>query len=195
MTRHFSAGSALHLSHPAPRPWIHGCGGSDSGSWHRRQYRRLQRGEHSPAAPAALSATRSNLSGLLRRRPSAACPARPTPPMPTMSSARHSRSYQDVTGYFAFSAPDNLRLTRQRQPVPATGIDVIGNFFQVLGVQPAMGRLFTPEEARTWRCSSGSAYAMPLVAAAVCRRPEHRRQGIDMNGTPVDGDWRPAREL
>ena len=59
-----------------------------------------------------------------------------------------SRSYQDITGYEAFTSPDNLRLTGRGEPQPATGIKVIGNFFQVLGVQPQMGRLFTPEEAR-----------------------------------------------
>ena len=47
-----------------------------------------------------------------------------------------SRAYQDVTGYMAFSTPDNLRLTGRGEPEPATGIEVIGNFFQVLGVQP-----------------------------------------------------------
>jgi len=60
-----------------------------------------------------------------------------------------SRSYQDVTGYFAFSGPDNLHLKiGQNDPVPATGIDVISNFFQVLGVQPQLGRLFNPADAR-----------------------------------------------
>jgi predicted permease len=59
-----------------------------------------------------------------------------------------SRSYQDVTGYFAFSSPDNLALSLGGAPIPATGIDVIANFFQVLGVQPAMGRLFTADDAR-----------------------------------------------
>ncbi|MFL6306470.1 MAG: ABC transporter permease [Candidatus Sulfotelmatobacter sp.] len=59
-----------------------------------------------------------------------------------------SRSYQDVTGYEAFTSPDNLRLTGRGEPQPVTGIEVIGNFFQVLGVRPQMGRLFTPEEAR-----------------------------------------------
>ena len=59
-----------------------------------------------------------------------------------------SRSYQDVTGYFAFSGPGNLRLSFGGAPIPATSIDVIQNFFQVLGVQPAMGRAFTPEDAR-----------------------------------------------
>jgi predicted permease len=59
-----------------------------------------------------------------------------------------SHSYQDVTGYFAFSAPGNLRVsTGQGTPVPATSIDVIGNFFQVLGVYPAMGRLLNTDDA------------------------------------------------
>ena len=57
-----------------------------------------------------------------------------------------SRSYQDVTGYFAFSTPGNLSLNQNGSIVPATSIDVIANFFQVLGVQPAMGRLLRPED-------------------------------------------------
>jgi hypothetical protein len=59
-----------------------------------------------------------------------------------------SRSYQDVTGYFAFSTPDNLSLNVSGEPVPATGIDVIANFFQVLGVQAEMGRVFTADDGR-----------------------------------------------
>ncbi len=58
-----------------------------------------------------------------------------------------NRTYQDVTGYEAFTTPDNLRLMGRGEPLPATSIMVIGNFFQVLGVRPAMGRLFTAEEA------------------------------------------------
>ncbi|MGZ6404179.1 MAG: ABC transporter permease [Bdellovibrionota bacterium] len=58
-----------------------------------------------------------------------------------------SRVYQDVTGYEAFTTSDNFRLTGRGEPEPATGIMVIANFFQVLGVQPAMGRLFTADEA------------------------------------------------
>ncbi len=59
----------------------------------------------------------------------------------------YSRTFQDVTGYFAFSGPGNLSLNRGGAPIPATSIDVIANFFQVLGVQPAMGRVFRPEDA------------------------------------------------
>jgi predicted permease len=60
----------------------------------------------------------------------------------------YSRSYQDVTGYFAFSSTGNLSLNLGDAPIPATSIDVIANFFQVLGVRPAMGRLFTADDAR-----------------------------------------------
>lgn len=58
-----------------------------------------------------------------------------------------SKSYEDVTGYFAFSTADNVRLMGHGEPVPATNIDVIDNFFQVLGVQPKLGRLFRPEDS------------------------------------------------
>src|SRR3984893_17368522 len=75
-----------------------------------------------------------------------------------------SRTYQDVTGYEAFTTPDNLRLTGRGEPGPATGIEVIGNFFQVLGVQPAMGRLFTPDEARS------GPHPIALLANAYWRR-------------------------
>jgi predicted permease len=61
----------------------------------------------------------------------------------------YSHSFQDVTGYYAFSTSGNLSLSiGAGAPVQATSIDVIANFFQLLGVQPAMGRSFTPEDSR-----------------------------------------------
>ena len=95
-----------------------------------------------------------------------------------------SRTYQDITGYEAFTTPDNLRLTGQGEPESATGIEVIGNFFQVLGVQPAMGRLFTSDEVR------GGPHPVALLANAYWRRrftadPAIVGKAIEMNGTPV----------
>jgi predicted permease len=58
-----------------------------------------------------------------------------------------NRSYEDVTGYFAFSTPDNYKLMGHGDPKPVTGIMVAGNFFHVLGVEPALGRLFTQDES------------------------------------------------
>jgi predicted permease len=95
-----------------------------------------------------------------------------------------SRTYQDVTGYEAFTTPNNLRLTGRGEPQSATGIEVIGNFFQVLEVQPAMGRLFTADEAR------GGPHPIALLTNAYWRRqfnadPAIVGKAIELNGTPV----------
>jgi predicted permease len=58
-----------------------------------------------------------------------------------------NHAFQDVAGYFAFSSSDNSKLTGYGQPKPLTGIMVTQNFFQTLGVEPAMGRHFRLEEA------------------------------------------------
>jgi predicted permease len=58
-----------------------------------------------------------------------------------------NHSYVDVTGYYAFSTPDNSKLTAQGEPTPLTNLFVAGNFFHVLGVAPVLGRSFTPEES------------------------------------------------
>jgi len=94
-----------------------------------------------------------------------------------------SRAYQDVTGYEAFGTPDNLRLTGRGEPEPATGISVIGNFFQVLGVQPAMGRLFTEDEVR------GGPHPVALLTNAYWRHqfaadPAIVGKTIELNGAP-----------
>jgi predicted permease len=94
----------------------------------------------------------------------------------------HARSYQDVTGYFAFSSPDNLKLARNGgPPIPATSIDVIVNFFEVLGVRPAMGRAFTAEDGRH------NAAPVVLLSDAWWRRqfnadPNIVGKAIDLNG-------------
>lgn len=57
-----------------------------------------------------------------------------------------------------------LAADRTRRAQPATGIKVIGNFFQTLGVRPQMGCLFTAEEARK------GAQPVALLANAYWRR-------------------------
>ncbi len=95
-----------------------------------------------------------------------------------------NHSFQDVAGYFAFSTEDNYRLTGRGEPVPATGIYVTRSFFQVLGVQPSLGRLFAPEDAR-----KGS-HSVALLANSYWRRqfaadPKIVGKAIDLNGRPV----------
>ena len=92
-----------------------------------------------------------------------------------------SRSYQNVTGYFAFSSADNLSLNLGGAPIPATSIDVIQNFFQVLGIHAQMGRVFTPDDARN------GAAPVVLLTNAWWKRQFHADPSIvgktfDMNG-------------
>jgi len=102
-----------------------------------------------------------------------------------------SRGYQGVTGYEAFTTPENFRLTGMGEPVPATGIEVIGNFFQVLGVRPALGRLFTEEETRSGVVTPNSTGGpVALLANAYWRRQFRSDPGIvgkaiELNGAPV----------
>jgi predicted permease len=58
------------------------------------------------------------------------------------------QSFQDVTGFFPFSTSDNTRLIEHGEPLPLSAVSVIGNFFQVMGVKPILGRLFTADETR-----------------------------------------------
>jgi len=94
----------------------------------------------------------------------------------------HTRSFEDVTGYFAFSSPGNLSLSLNGgAPLPATSIDVIANFFQLLGVQPAMGRAFTAADGQ-----DGAAPVI-LLSDAWWRRqfnadPNIIGKAFDMNG-------------
>jgi predicted permease len=57
-----------------------------------------------------------------------------------------NKTLQGVTAYFAFYGQGDYKLTGYGDPQPVNGVPVVGNFFQVLGVQPKLGRLFTPEE-------------------------------------------------
>jgi len=64
----------------------------------------------------------------------------------TEAFQRRNQSFQEVSGYFAFSTPENVKLMGNGQPRPVTGLSVAGNFFHTLGVEPMLGRLFAPEE-------------------------------------------------
>jgi len=64
----------------------------------------------------------------------------------TQDFQQQNRSFQSVSGYFAFTGPNNFKLSGNGQPTPATGMLVAQGFFETLGVDPAVGRMFQPEE-------------------------------------------------
>lgn len=63
----------------------------------------------------------------------------------TQDFQEQNHSFQSVSGYFAFTGPDNFKLIGHSQPLPVTGLLVAENFFQTLGVEPSLGRLFRSE--------------------------------------------------
>jgi predicted permease len=64
----------------------------------------------------------------------------------TQDFQQQNHSFQSVSGYFAFTGPDNFKLVGEGQPVPVTGLLVAEGFFETLGVEPGLGRRFRPEE-------------------------------------------------
>src|ERR1700755_2741611 len=64
----------------------------------------------------------------------------------TQDFQQQNRSFQSVSGYFAFTGPDNFKLIGNSQPIPITGMLVAEGFFQTLGVEPSLGRLFKSQE-------------------------------------------------
>ena len=59
---------------------------------------------------------------------------------------RRTKAFEAVTGYFAFSGPDNVKLIGSGQPEPITELTVEGNFFPTLGIEPMLGRQFSEDE-------------------------------------------------
>jgi len=59
-----------------------------------------------------------------------------------------NRSYSDMAGYFAFYGVGDNLLSGQGEPERLSGVPVSENFFQLLGIQPQLGRLFTAEECK-----------------------------------------------
>ena len=96
----------------------------------------------------------------------------------TQDFQQQNQSFQSVSGYFAFTGPNNFKLSGNGQPVPATGMLVAAGFFETLGVAPPVGRLFRREE-----------YVHHSQPAALLSYPYWKRQfGGDRNiiGQTVD---------
>ena len=62
--------------------------------------------------------------------------------------ARRTRSFSDMTGYFAFFGYGTQTITGDGPPERLSIVPVAPRFFEILGVQPALGGLFAPEESR-----------------------------------------------
>ena len=59
-----------------------------------------------------------------------------------------NRSFSDLAGWSGFYRAGDKELTGTGEPERLTSVPVTGNFFALLGVQPAIGRSFTTEECQ-----------------------------------------------
>ena len=59
-----------------------------------------------------------------------------------------NQSFSDLAGWSGFYFPGDKELTGAGEPERITSVPVTGNLFSVLGVEPATGRSFTPEECQ-----------------------------------------------
>ena len=60
-----------------------------------------------------------------------------------------TQSLSAIAGYFAFYGVGDNLLSGSGEPERLSGVPVSDNFFDVLGVQPQLGRVFNAEEC-TW---------------------------------------------
>ena len=59
-----------------------------------------------------------------------------------------NRSFSDLAAYFAFYGVGDNLLSGQGEPERLSGVPVSENFFQLLGIQPQIGRLFNAQECK-----------------------------------------------
>ena len=61
---------------------------------------------------------------------------------------RQNRSFQSISSYDPFFGDTEFTIAGRGEPQAVAGVQVSQGFFQTLGVQPSLGRLFAPEECR-----------------------------------------------
>ena len=95
-----------------------------------------------------------------------------------------NRSFSDLAGYFAFYGVGDNLLIGQGEPERLSGVPVTGNFFQVLGVQPQIGRLFTAEECK-WHGPKAVLLSHGLWARRFGSDPAIAGRKLTINDDPV----------
>jgi predicted permease len=95
-----------------------------------------------------------------------------------------SKSFEDMASYFAFFGDGDDTLTGRGEPERLGGVGVSQNFFQVLGVQPKLGRLFDDEESK-WHGRPAVLLSENLWERRFASDPKIVGQAILLNDKPV----------
>ena len=153
---------------------------------HRSEHRDLQRRQRGAVESAALQRSRPARVDLGKRAAArqVACGAGNF-----LDWKKQNTVFEDVAAFGGATAT----LTGDGDPEQLSGTAVTPGYFEVVGVQPALGRAFQPEEYQL-RHRSGS-YSGPRFMAATLRRrrkhhqPQHhaRRQQLDRYRSDASG--------
>ncbi len=95
-----------------------------------------------------------------------------------------NRSFSDLAAYFAFYGVGDNLLSGQGEPERLSGVPVSENFFQVLGIQPQLGRLFNAEECK-WHGPKAVLLGHGLWARRFGSDPAIVGQALTLNNQPV----------
>ena len=97
----------------------------------------------------------------------------------------HNKSFSDIAAYFAFYGVGDTVLTGNGESERLSNVPVSQNFFQILGVQPQIGRYFSAEECK-WNGPK---------AVLLSHGVWERRFGSDPNivGRPITLDGKAVR--
>src|SRR5688572_24029305 len=95
-----------------------------------------------------------------------------------------NQSYADIAGYMAFYGVGDNLLSGDGEPERLSGVPVSENFFQVLGIQPQLGRLFTPEECK-WNGPKAVLISHGLWERRFVSDPNILGRALILNAEPV----------
>src|ERR1700689_3390577 len=94
-------------------------------------------------------------------------------------------SFSDLGGFAGYGVGDR-QLSGTGEPERLTSVPVTGNFFAVLGVQPAIGRLFTTEECQgTYRAPPAMLLSYSFWRRRFASDPNVVGRKLTLNNRPV----------
>jgi putative ABC transport system permease protein len=95
-----------------------------------------------------------------------------------------NKSFEDMASYMAFFGEGDKALTGSGEPERLGSVQVSQNFFEVLGVRPKLGRLFTDEESK-WHGRAAVLLGENFWERRFHSDPKIVGQAIILNDTPV----------
>jgi predicted permease len=96
-----------------------------------------------------------------------------------------NRSFESLTGYFAFFDYGSYTLIDAGEPQRLVGLGIAQDFLDVLGVQPQLGRGFVDEES-VWQGRPAAILTHEFWVRRFAAKPDIVGRSITLNGTPTE---------